>query len=80
MAQALCISDFEIIFAVLLLGLQVDIACCQGRTPFNITKTRDPLQGYSNAVQTIGELHGDWIEGNTTSLLEICELGDLLPV
>jgi len=80
LAQAVQVRHFKIILAVFLLRLQIDIAVRAGGAPLDIAEIGHLLQRDGDALQPIGDLHCNRIDHNPASLLEIGELGDLLPV
>ena len=79
-AQALDICHLEVVAAVLLLSLQVDVAIRALGRPADLAEAGDALQGDGDALQPVGQLDRYRIEKLPASLLEVGELGDLLPI
>ena len=59
---------------------QVHIAVSAFTVPADILKVTHTLQGHGDAFQTVGDLNRNRVQLNAARLLEVGELGDLLPV
>ncbi len=76
LAQFFNVGELEIIFAELLLALQIDISICELIVPADVLEISHSLQRHRNSFQSIGQFDGDWIQIQSTRLLEVSELGD----
>jgi len=74
------IGDLEVVFAMLLLALQVHVSVAALLVPSQVAEVAHPLQRHSNTFQPISDLYRDRIEHHTASLLKIGKLGNLLPI
>ncbi len=80
LAQTVDVGDLEVVFAVLELFLMADRAVGNGLAPGFVPDRARVVKGDQDALETIGDLNRDGIERHTADLLEVGELGDLLPV
>ncbi len=80
LAQAAYIGHLIIIFAVLELLLAAELSIFDGLVPGLVPNGSGVIEGDQDAVQAVGDLDGDGVEALAADLLEIGELGDLLPV
>jgi len=65
---------------VFYLTLQVDITVSKGIVPAHLLEMVHALQRHGDALQAVGDLHRHRVNHQSTRLLEVCELRDLLPV
>ncbi len=78
--QGLHVGLLEGIGAVLDLLGQQDVAVAQPRPPVNLPHAAHALQEHDDALQAIGQLHRDRVEGESAGLLKIGVLADLQAV
>ena len=74
------VSHVEGVFAVLDFGRLQHVAVAVPVIPPQVPHFLHILQEHGDALQPVGEFHGDGIEVQTARLLEVGELGDLQPI
>ena len=71
------VAAIETVLRELLLFHQPNVAVGLVGRPANVVDALDTLQEGSDAFQSVGQFHGNGVEVNATTLLEVSELGDL---
>ncbi len=80
MHEGVDVGYVEGILAVFDLLGEVDLPIGVPAVPVDVPDGADVLKEHNDALEAVGQLHGDRIEGKTAGLLEVGVLGDLEPV
>ena len=75
--QEIDVAVFEVVGALLLLVLQVDVAIAEALGPLQVVDVVDALQVHRQALEAVGDLAGDRLAVDAADLLEVGELRDL---
>ena len=78
--EAVDVGQLEVVFAVLDLLLEVDVAVAAPAVPGDLPDLAHPLQVHGDALQAVGQLDADRLQRHAAGLLEVGELGDLQPI
>src|SRR5712671_507563 len=74
------IAAIETVDRKLLLFLEANVALALVLRPAELVAALDPLQARADPLKSAGQLARDGIQVNSTTLLEVGELGDLEPI
>ncbi|MPM58383.1 hypothetical protein SDC9_105214 [bioreactor metagenome] len=80
LALTVNVGDLKIVFTVFHLTLVIDIAIGDVFVPLHLAEVMSALQRHGDALQPIGDLYSHGVNHQSTCLLEVGKLGDLLPV
>src|SRR5579883_295641 len=75
-AQSLGVAAIEAVFRELLLFGEADVGVRLVGGPANLIDAFDVLQKGADALEAVGNFHGDRVKVDATALLEVGELGD----
>jgi len=78
--QAVHVGHLKVVRAGLDLAAQAELAVGEVVVPANLGERTHTLQHHDDALEPIGEFHGDWVQLQSAGLLEVGVLADLLPV